>query len=117
MKEKYCILNFFCMVTVLLFVSVFIIFPKNVFAKQEVVAIEGMGYNVNSSMTDNLKSLVGKKVSITTISGKTFSGVIKEVGNHLIHLEKLESKEFYDALILIENISAVEALFRKYKPQ
>ena len=116
MREKYYILNLLCMVTVLLFVSVFIIFPKDVFAKKEVVAIEGMSYNVNASMTDNLKSLVGKKVSLTTISGKTFSGVIKEVGNHLIHLEKLEGKEFYDALILIVNISAVEAMFRKYQP-
>ena len=115
MREKYRILGSLYMVIFLFFLTLFFIFPRDVVAKQEVVAIEGMSYNVNASMTDNLKSLLGRKVSLTTVSGKTFSGVVKEVGNHLIHLEKLEGKEFYDGLILIENISAVEAMFRNYQ--
>ena len=87
-------------------------FPKEAIAKSKVVAPEGMSYNVNSSLADNLKSLVGKKVSVTIVSGKTISGFIKEVGPHLIHLEKLEGKDYFDALIRIENISAIEAMFR-----
>lgn len=98
-----------------LFSSVFVIVPKEVVAKPEVAAIEGMSYNVNSSLADNLKSLVGKKVSVTIVSGKTLSGFVKEVGNHLIHLEKLEGKDYFDALIRIENVSAIEAMFRSYK--
>ncbi|MBA4367274.1 MAG: hypothetical protein C0403_06505 [Desulfobacterium sp.] len=115
MKNESYILSSLCMVTAILIVTVFFVFPKEVVAKQEVIAIEGISYNVNTSMTDNLKSLVGKKVSLTTVAGKTFPGVVKEVGNHMIHLEKLEGKEFYDALILIENISTVEAMFRNYQ--
>ena len=115
MREKYCLLGLICMVTIVIVVTQFFIFPRDVFAKQEVVAIEGMSYNVDASMTDNLKSLLGRKVSLTTVLGKTFSGVVKEVGNHLIHLEKLEGKEFYDGLILIEDISAIEAMFRNYQ--
>jgi hypothetical protein len=115
MKEKYRVLGSLCMVTFVLFVTLCLIFTKEVVAKQEIVAIEGMSYNVDASMTDNLKSLLGKKVSLTTVSGKTFSGVVKEVGNHLIHLEKLEGKEFYDGLIVIEDISAIEAMFRNYQ--
>jgi small nuclear ribonucleoprotein (snRNP)-like protein len=86
-----------------------------VVAKPKVVAIEGMSYNVNASLADNLKSLVGKKVAVTIISGKTLSGVVKEVGIHLIHLEKLAGKEYFDALIRIENISAIDTMFRKYQ--
>ena len=87
--------------------------PKEAVANPKVQAIEGMSYNVNSSLADNLKSLVGKKVSVTIVSGKTISGFVKEVGIHLIHLEKLEGKDYFDALIQIENISAIEAMFRK----
>ena len=81
-------------------------------AKPKVVAIEGIGYNVNSSMADNLKSLVGKKVYVSLDSGKNFAGFVKEVGNHLMHLEKLDDKDYFDALLRIENISAIETRFR-----
>jgi small nuclear ribonucleoprotein (snRNP)-like protein len=74
-----------------------------------------MSYNVNSSLADNLKSLIGKNVSVTIVSGKTLTGLVKEVGIHLIHLEKLKGKEYFDALIRIENISAIEAMFRNYQ--
>ncbi len=81
-------------------------------AKAKVVAIEGVSYNVNSSMSDNLKALIGKKVYITLGSGKTLAGLVKEVGDHLIHLEKLEGKEFFDALIRIEDIEDIDTRFR-----
>ena len=99
----------------ILVLVVFFALPAQVEAKLKVVAIEGMSYNVNASLEDNLKSLVGKKVLVTCISGKTLSGFLKKVGNHLIHLEKLDGKEYFDALIRIENICAVEAQCRKIK--
>jgi hypothetical protein len=80
-------------------------------AKPKVVAVEGVTYNVNSSLADNLKSLVGKKVHVSLDSGKTFVGFVKEVGNHLMHLEKLEGKDYFDALIRIENIIAIDTRF------
>jgi small nuclear ribonucleoprotein (snRNP)-like protein len=89
--------------------------PKEVGADSKVAAIEGMSYNVDSSLTDNLKSLTGKKVYVTLDSGKTLSGLVKNVGNHLVHLEKLDGKEYFDALIRIENISAMDAQFRDYQ--
>jgi small nuclear ribonucleoprotein (snRNP)-like protein len=103
------------MVIALLITVVSFTLPNESIAKKKIVAIEGVSYNVNSSLADNLKSLVGKKVSVITISGKTLTGLVKEVGPHLIHLEKLDNKEFFDALIRTENIAAIEALFRKYE--
>jgi len=89
--------------------------PSEVEAKAEVAAVEGMKYHVGASLQDNLKSLVGKKVYVTLDSGKTFAGLVKEVGNHFVHLEKLDGKDFFDALIRIEDISAIDAKFRDFQ--
>jgi small nuclear ribonucleoprotein (snRNP)-like protein len=97
--------------TILFYVTIHML-PTEVEAKTKVIAIEGVSYDVNSSMADNLKSLVGKKVYVSLDSGKTFTGFVKEVGNHLMHLEKLDRKDYFDALIRIENISAIDTRFR-----
>lgn len=76
---------------------------------------EEIGYNVNSSFADNLNSFVGKKVYVTLDSGNTFAGIVKDVGNQLIHLEKLENKDYFDALIQIKNISAIDTRFRGFQ--
>ncbi len=88
-------------------------FPADVGAKSKVVEIEGMSYNVKASMVDNLKSLVGKKVYVALDSGQTLAGTVKAVGNHLIHLEKIERKDYFDALIRIKNIIAIDVRFRE----
>jgi small nuclear ribonucleoprotein (snRNP)-like protein len=56
--------------------------------------------------------MIGKEVFISLRSGKTYQGRIKAVGDHFLHLERIAGKDFYDALIRIEDISAVEAKFR-----
>jgi hypothetical protein len=78
----------------------------------ETVAVQGMSYNVAASLKDNLNSLTGKEVFISLRSGKTYQGRVKSVGDHFIHFEKIAGKDFYDALIRMEDISAVEAKFR-----
>jgi small nuclear ribonucleoprotein (snRNP)-like protein len=104
-------------VGVLLLVVVFIsapVFSARSEAQNKAIPIEGVGYNVNSSMVDNLKSLIGKVVYISLDSGKTYSGLVKAVGDHLVHVEKLEGKEYFDALISIESIRAIDTRFRDY---
>ncbi len=96
---------------ILFYVTIFML-PTEAEAKSKVVAIKGISYNVNSSLADNLKSLIGKKVYVSLDSGKIFTGFVKEVGNHLMHLEKLVGKDYFDALIRIENISAIDTRFR-----
>jgi hypothetical protein len=89
--------------------------PTTTMAAANVIAIEGMKYNVGASLQDNLLSLVGKKVYVTLDSGKTFAGFVKQVGNHFVHLEKLDGKDFFDALIRIEDISVIDAKFRDFE--
>jgi len=99
---------------ILFYVTIFML-PTEAEAKSKIVAIEGISYNVNSSMAKNLKSLIGKRVYVTLDSGTTFSGFVKEVGKQLVHLEKLDGKDYFDALIRIENISAIDTRFRDFK--
>ena len=96
----------------ILFCAAILLLPTKTEAGTKVVAVEGVSYNVNSSMAENLKSLIGKKVYVSLDSGTTFSGNVKEIGNHLMHLEKLDGKDYFDALIRIENINAIDTRFR-----
>ncbi len=98
--------------TIMFYVTILVL-PIEADAKSKVVDIEGISYNVSFSIANNLKSLLGKKVSVTLDSGKTFTGFVKEVGSHLVHLEKLEYKGYFDALLRIENVSAIDTRFRK----
>lgn len=113
--KKSRMLSSVAIVVAMMFSAAFLVFPAAVEAKAKVVVIEGMSYNTNSSLKDNLRSLIGKKVYVTLDSGKTLAGFVKEVGNYLIQLEKLDGKDFFDALIRIENIGAIEARFREFQ--
>lgn len=93
----------------------FCLFPLKADAKPELVAVEGAAYNVHSSLVENLKTFMGKKVYITLNCGKVFAGYIKEVGDHLVHLEKLDGKDYFDALIPVSRISAIDTRFRQLK--
>ena len=114
MKRSKMVVSVGLALAIVFYVTIFML-PTEVEAKSKVVAIEGISYSVNSSLADNLKSLIGKKVYVTLDSGKTFAGSVKEVGNHLMHLEKLDGKDYFDALIRIENISAIDTRFRDFK--
>jgi len=76
-------------------------------------AEEIASYTINASMADNLKAFTGKNVNVTLDSGTSLAGYVKEVGPELLHLEKLSGKEYYDALIRIDDISAIDTRFRK----
>ena len=84
-------------------------------AQSQITAIPGVGFNASAPLADNLKALTGKDVYINLRSGKTYQGIVKSVGDHLIHLEKIAGKEFFDALIRTDDISAIEVKFRGYK--
>jgi hypothetical protein len=96
-----------------LLVVIFFAFPFTTDAKQEVSAVPGASYNVHSTLAENLKTFMGKRVSVTLDCGKIFTGFVKEVGNHLVHLEKLDGKDYFDALILIDRIDAMDTRFRE----
>jgi len=111
--KQFAIVSFAILLTVM-FSAGFLATPGK--TEAGVVPLEGIKYDVNFSLEENLKMFVGKKVYITLDSGKTFAGIVKETGNHLMWLEKLEGKEFFDALIRINSITAIDTRFRDLKP-
>ncbi len=101
------------LVLVILFSAMFV--TSSAKAVAQVVAQEGVKFEVSQSMRDNLKTFIGKNLYISLKSGKTYQGILKSVGDHLIHLEKVSERNFFDALIRIDDISAIEVQFRGYK--
>jgi len=68
--------------------------------------------NAAIPMADNLIAMKGRTVTVSLISGQTVTGVVKEVQNNLLHLEKLSQKEFYDSIIRVDLIVAIEVRVR-----
>ncbi|MEJ2170825.1 MAG: hypothetical protein P8X90_35485 [Desulfobacterales bacterium] len=77
--------------------------------------VKGAKFDTSFSLADNLKMYVGKNIIVHLKSGKSFQGFVKAVGTNTVHLEKLTGKDFYDALIRIDQIAAIEAKFREMK--
>jgi hypothetical protein len=77
--------------------------------------VKDASFSVSASMGENLKNYLGKDVVIYLSSGKNFQSYVKNIGDQLIHLEKIAGKDFYDALIRIDDIIAIEAKFREMK--
>jgi len=69
-------------------------------------------FATSATLADNLKGLSGKRVTIYLKSGTSLSGTIKATGDHLLHLEKLEGKDYFDALILMQEVAAIDTRAR-----
>ncbi len=60
-----------------------------------------------SDIKDVLKENIGKMAYIKLGSGEELNGSVVKVGDHLVHLARLSGRDFYDAAIRIDRISAV----------
>jgi hypothetical protein len=109
--------NKICLEVIIVAVMFSLLFlgPQAEAEAKSIVPIEGLKFDVSVSMKDNLKLFTGKDVFVHLRSGKTLQGYVKAVGNDFVHLEKLAGRDFYDAFIRIEDISAIEAKFRDMK--
>jgi len=78
--------------------------------------VEGARFDTSFPLKENLKTFLGKDVHLLLRSGQTIQGYVKSVGDHFVHLERLAAgRDFYDALVRMEDISAMEAKFRDLK--
>ncbi len=82
---------------------------------KKATAVEWARFDTSFPLKENLKTFLGRDVHLLLRSGQTIQGYVKSVGDHFIHLEKLAGRDFYDALVRIDDISAVEAKFREMK--
>jgi len=49
----------------------------------------------------------GKKVILRMIDGGELAGLVRRVTPHVVHLGELVGKEYYDAVVSVDHISAV----------
>lgn len=73
---------------------------------------EAARFDVNTSIKDNLAALKGKSVTVTLSSGQAITGTVADVKGNLLHLSKISQKDFYDALVAVDHIAAIEARAR-----
>lgn len=57
---------------------------------------------------DVLRARAGKPVTLLLRSGKEYGGTVGEVRGQSVVVKSIAGKEFYDALVRIDDISAVE---------
>jgi hypothetical protein len=57
---------------------------------------------------DVLRARVGKPVTLVLRSGKEYGGTVGEVRGQAVVLKSLSGKEFFDALIRMDDVSAIE---------
>lgn len=59
-------------------------------------------------VADALKARIGKTATVVLRSGKEYGGTVGEVRDHAVVLRNLAGREFSDALIVLDDIAAVE---------
>ncbi len=57
-----------------------------------------------------LDASIGRVVTLQLISGQEISGTVTRVGDHVVQLSRVSGRDFYDAVVLLDRVSAV--LFR-----
>ena len=55
----------------------------------------------------NLEQMIGKSVTLKLSSGEELGGKVGKVGAEAVQITEISGKEFYDALIPLNNIVAV----------
>ncbi|MFA6549360.1 MAG: hypothetical protein WCT39_05490, partial [Candidatus Margulisiibacteriota bacterium] len=74
--------------------------------------MEAPELNLDQSFADNLKNFQGKFVVINLMSGGEIKGFVKEVRSIFLRLEKIADRDYYDAMIRLDQISAIEVQVR-----
>lgn len=86
-----------------------LIFAFNAFAEKEEQQFE---MNSSDTVKTVLDQYVGKAIIITLNSGGEIQGKITKVGDALVHISKLSTMSYYDAVIRIDQIAAVKIRVR-----
>ncbi len=60
-----------------------------------------------STVKDVLSENIGKRVIVRMDTGDNLEGTVNKVGDSLVHISKISGRDFYDAAVRIDKISAV----------
>jgi hypothetical protein len=60
----------------------------------------------------NLEKFLGERVTINLIGGGELQGVVSRVGATTLYVTELTGKEFFDAVVRLDHVSAVTVKMR-----
>lgn len=66
-----------------------------------------IGYEAADTIATVLKRHAGQKVELRLAAGDKLAGKIEAVGEKTVHLSALTGQEFFDAVVAIDQVSAV----------
>ena len=75
-----------------------------------VVSAEEAKYELKSpaaTIKDILLEQTGKRVIVRLETGENLEGTVTRVGESVVHIAKVSGRDFYDAVVRIDRISAV----------
>ena len=61
----------------------------------------------NDTVRTVLERQVGKRVSVVLTTGPELAGVVSSVGDKVVHLSELTGREFFDAVVNLDQVGAV----------
>ncbi len=68
--------------------------------------------NSPDSIRLHLDKFVGDRVTVNLIGGGELQGVVSKVGTTTLYITELTGKEFFDAVVRLDHISAVTVKMR-----
>lgn len=66
-----------------------------------------VGFTPADTVTSVLTRQVGQRVELRMRSGEKLAGKLEAVGEKTVHISALAGQEFFDAVVVLEDISAV----------
>jgi hypothetical protein len=79
------------------------VYAPNAFAEEQKYELR----SASTSIKDVLAENVGKRVIVRLDTGDNLEGTMTKVGDTLVHFSKITGRDFYDAVVRIDKISAV----------
>ena len=78
-----------------------------VFSVGTAIAGPGLGYTESDTVKSVVERQIGQQVELRLKSGDKISGKVSKVGEKSIQLVEITGQEFYEALVLIDDVSVV----------
>jgi hypothetical protein len=70
-------------------------------------AEEKLILKASDGIKEVLAANIGKRIAVKTDAGESLEGSVSMVGDHLVRLERLSGKDFYDAVVRLDKISSL----------
>jgi hypothetical protein len=76
------------------------------------VSANDLDLNSADSIRLNLEKFPGERVTLSLIGGGELQGVVSKIGTTTLYMTELTGREFFDAVVRLDHISAVTVKMR-----